>query len=202
MPASAQESADAKSPSLSETLRFIEGKVNTAYLPCITRVHTSKENYDWSFGPEDQKLQFRADSLLILEGTSKQEFTGSKVGYFAHKGTKKVSLKDLNAADIEIDSPERAKERAKQRGIPSHIKTFHSGCSSVTVNTFNSSKLVAVDESVTIRDMHWVGQRDQKRETEPTHSVSFYFNDEEVASRVAKALKHAIELSGAKKESF
>ena len=200
--ASSQESPDSKSPTLTEALRFIEGKVNTAYLPCYTRVRTSKDNYDWTFGPETQRVQFKSDSLLFLEGSEKQEFTGSTVGLLAHKGTKKVSLADLSAESVEVDTPDLAKERARKKGVPAYIQTFHSGCSSVTVTTFNSSKLVEVDEAVTIKDMRWVGQRDQKHETDPTHEIKFYFNDEETASRVAKALRHAVTLAGGKKEIF
>jgi len=150
-------------------------------------------------GPIRQQVGFTG-TLLVLEFEDKNEFTGSKAGFLYVKGTKKVDLKELSADTIEIDTPDKGRERAQKQ--PSYIQITQSGCFTVTVSTFNSSKSVTVDKEVTARDMKYIGQNDQFRDTKPEHSVSLYFGSEDTASRVVKALKHAIQLAGGKKEAF
>jgi len=202
IPISAQ--AEAK-PSLEDTLEFIKGKVNGGIegFICEKIFQNSKngESARIQTRLNKQNVRFTSGELFLME-SEQQTYSGSSIltGTIDARSTYRVHLAELNPDKITVTTNAMHNEAFRKAGEKN--ASYSGSCVSVSVDTFNSNKVVEYESNSIGRNMTGAGKINHARLTDPKNYITFRFADKDTADRVATALRHAIALSGGKKELF
>ena len=198
--------AQSSSPSLSETLEFLKGKLASTHIfstASFSNGEQTRSTHMFEYTPirfEGSTFQFKEiDSTIKRSEKADSNYKDESRNKWIHIYT--IDLKHIAVSSIKVTKLEGYMGEVTSQAFKLRMNTLNDG------KLISRRKIYGRFEYQGGFGSRYQGEKTVKEETneeerDKLNSFSFYFDDEEIANRCAKALKHAVELSGGKKEPF
>jgi len=189
-PKSGSPSPGKAAPSLSETTAWIKDALASyGHVSTFNRYASG-----WTSSDDFTDSLVSADSCrLVLHRVSDMDMTDTQGASYVNHSESVMTVKvgDLDPASAKLTE---VAGRSDQAG------TFGPAGFAIGYNTTNLAQLIEVDR--TIRSSHPGSQPEFKQSNEQSSGISLRVSNKDIATRLMKAMSHAVELCGGKKSLF